>query len=359
MPLPERQPAETRDQFIDRCMADPTMVAEFPDAAKRRAVCEKQESADPSSKPGNSAGPLNFISEPGSLTIEAAADGQGADGKPRLPRFTMTAYTGGPMRIAGWRCPVIVDLAGLYIPSPSRPIRFGHDASSGVGHTDSIRVQDGKLVAAGVVSRDTGIAREIVISARNGFPWQASIGASVEQFEFVKEGQSVLVNGREFKGPVNVIRKATLGEISFVDLGADGNTSASVAASGEQSRTASAKEKGPMDGNENTNQDTQAHAADTAGAADQQDKAQGKTAAAAQAGTSNAGRPRRPSRRQSRRLSRPAPSTPPRTPASPPTLSPACAPTPPPSSGGSTRSARCAATSTPTSAPRPSRRAGM
>ena len=40
----------------------------------------------------------------------------------------------------------------------------------------------------------------------------------------------MLVNGREFFGPVNVVRKATLGEISFVDLGADGQTSASVAA---------------------------------------------------------------------------------------------------------------------------------
>ena len=50
-------------------------------------------------------------------------------------------------------------------------------------------------------------------SAKNGFPGQASIGTSVEQFEFVKENQSVLVNGREFTGPVNVVRRATLGEI--------------------------------------------------------------------------------------------------------------------------------------------------
>jgi len=181
-------------------------------------------------------GPLWLLSEPGALTIEAAAAG---DGRPALPRFTMVAYTGGPMRIAGWRFPVVVDLAGLAIPSQSRPIRFGHDAASGVGHTDSIRVMDGRLVAAGVVSRDTAAAKEIVASARNGFPWQASIGAAVEQFEFVKESQTVLVNGREFAGPLNVIRKATLGEISFVDLGADGNTSASVAAS--------AKEKEVMD----------------------------------------------------------------------------------------------------------------
>jgi len=160
------------------------------------------------------------------MELDIAADS--GDGKSPLPRFSMVAYTGGPMRVAGWRYPVVMDLAGLAIPSQSRPIRFGHDANSGVGHSDSIRVQDGKLTAAGVVSRDTVAAREVVVSAKNGFPWQASIGAGVEQFEFVKENQSVLVNGREFTGPLNVVRKATLGEISFVDLGADGNTSASV-----------------------------------------------------------------------------------------------------------------------------------
>jgi len=176
------------------------------------------------------------------ITIDAAAGGtEGADGKAPLPRFSMVAYTGGPMRIAGWRCPVIVDLAGLAIPNQSRPIRFGHDANSGVGHTDSIRIAGGQLIAAGVISRDTGAAREVVASSKNGFPWQASIGASVEQHEFVKEGKSVLVNGREFAGPVNVVRRSVLGEISFVDLGADGNTSASVAASALESAAISSE----------------------------------------------------------------------------------------------------------------------
>jgi len=165
------------------------------------------------------------------ITLDVASGDAGGDGKPPLPRFSMVAYTGGTMRIAGWRHPVVIDLAGLAIPSQSRPIRFGHDANSGVGHTDSIAVRGGQLVAAGVISRDTGAAREVVASSKNGFPWQASIGAAVEQSEYVKENQSVLVNGKEFFGPVNVVRKSTLGEISFVDLGADGNTSASVAAS--------------------------------------------------------------------------------------------------------------------------------
>ncbi|HMO10911.1 MAG TPA: hypothetical protein PKB06_05275, partial [Actinotalea sp.] len=130
--------------------------------------------------------------------------------------------TGTPMRVAGWRHPVVIDLAGLSIPSQSRPIRFGHDPLSGVGHTDAVRVEDGQLVATGLVSRDTPAVREVVTSARNGFPRQASVGAGVEEFEFVKESQQVLVNGRTFTGPLNVVRKSTLSEISFVDLGANG-----------------------------------------------------------------------------------------------------------------------------------------
>lgn len=176
---------------------------------------------------------LNLVCEPGAITIEAADNNAAlaADGKPQLPRFTMVAYTGAPMRLAGWRHPVVVDLEGLSIPSQNRPIRMGHDAMHGVGHTDSIRVEDGRLVATGVVSRGTEAAREVVASARNGFPWQASIGASVDEHEFIKENQTVVVNGRQLAGPLNIVRRSTLGEISFVDLGADQTTSASVAAS--------------------------------------------------------------------------------------------------------------------------------
>ena len=167
------------------------------------------------------------------LTASAVFDLEAAgEQSAGLPRFRMVAYTGVPMRLADWRFPVILDLAGLAIPSQSRPIRFGHDPLSGVGHTDSIRVDQGQLVATGVVSRDTSAAREVVVSSKNGFPWQASVGTSVEEFEFLKEGQQATVNGQQHSGPLNVVRKATLGEISFVDLGADGATSASVAASG-------------------------------------------------------------------------------------------------------------------------------
>lgn len=175
------------------------------------------------------------MSQPNRLTLTAEAkfdllSAAGDSPESGLPRFRMLAYTGSPMRVAGWRHPVVVDLAGMSIPSQSRPIRFGHDASAGVGHTDNIRVTGGQLEATGVISRDTPAAREVVTSSRNGFPWQASIGASVDEFEFIKDRQTVIVNGQEHSGPINVVRKSTLSEISFVDLGADGQTNVSVAA---------------------------------------------------------------------------------------------------------------------------------
>ena len=188
--------------------------------------------------------PLNLTAT-AHIELEAAGDGEVGG----LPRFQMVAYTGGPMRIAGWKYPVVLDLAGMSIPAQSRPIRFGHDPLSGVGHTDSIRVEQGKLMAAGVVSRDTAAAREVVASSKNGFPWQASVGASVDEFEFIKGQQQVTVNGRQYAGPLNVVRKSTLGEISFVDLGADGETTASVAAG-------AAQESGDSDVNDHDNRST-------------------------------------------------------------------------------------------------------
>lgn len=171
------------------------------------------------------------LSGPIEINLEAA----GAEGKPRLPQFKMVAYTGGVMRISLWRYPVIVDLAGLAIPNQKAPIREGHGVR--IGHATSIAVEDGKLAAAGIISCTGQAAQEVVADAKNGFPWKASIGATVDQFEFVREKETASVNGRDFKGPVNVVRKATLLEISFVDVPADARTSVKVAAkSGQQTR---------------------------------------------------------------------------------------------------------------------------
>ena len=172
-------------------------------------------------------------------TMEIASDEavKAGEASPSLPRFSMVAYTGGSMRLAEWKYPVVVDLAGMAIPSQNRPIRVGHNIDRLVGHTHAIAQDAGRLVASGVLSIPGPDTDRVVAGSRNGFPWQASIGARVDQFEFAKDGQVATANGREFAGPVVIVRKSTLGEISFVDLGADGNTSASVAATAQESST--------------------------------------------------------------------------------------------------------------------------
>ena len=150
------------------------------------------------------------------------------------PKFSMDAYNGGMMRLDGFSRPVVVDLSGLTLAAASLPIRFQHDPGRGVGHTTKIN-NDGKtLSAAGVISRMTPDALEVVQAAGNGYPWQASIGAMCLEAEYIDEKTSVKVNGQAFKGPLIVARKTMLNEISFVDLGADTSTSATIAASAKK-----------------------------------------------------------------------------------------------------------------------------
>ena len=153
-----------------------------------------------------------------------------ADGEDKPRKFSMTAYTGAAMKVGfGW--PVVIDLSGMEVPSQARPILMAHDMGRIVGHSESVEVTAQRIKVAGVISGVGEDAQNVVALAARGFPWQASIGASVERLEFVDRGEKVSVNGRSFTGPLYVARKTVLGEVSFVPLGADGNTSATVAAS--------------------------------------------------------------------------------------------------------------------------------
>jgi len=235
MPLPKPKPKESQEQFIDRCMGNAVMVREFDDTGRRRAVCQAQW-ANRKKEAKAASVPTEFwiCGEATGLNIEAAGDE--GDGK-TLRRFTMTAYTGGEMVLAGWPYPVVVDLKGLKIPKQSRPILKDHNRSLIVGHTDKITKTETTLEVTGVISGAGRVAQEVVQSSENGFPWQASVGARAEKVVFVPEGKTARANGREFTGPIYIARRATLGEMSFVALGADEDTSARVAAQAARQNT--------------------------------------------------------------------------------------------------------------------------
>jgi hypothetical protein len=160
------------------------------------------------------------------ITAEVAGD----DGKPKLGRFEGLAYSGAPMNPEGWWTPIIVDLDGVKLPSQHRPVLRQHDHNQIVGHTESVTVDAKGIHMAGVLSGEPQHVSKVAVPASNGFQWQLSIGATPVRTEFLEPGETSTVNGREVSGPLTISRETEIGEISFVPLGADGDTSAKVTA---------------------------------------------------------------------------------------------------------------------------------
>lgn len=151
------------------------------------------------------------------------------EGGAKIPTFEMLAYTGSAMRLEGHFHPVVVDLSGVKLSGKTIPILRGHDPDKIVGHGTPV-VSQNDIRISGMVSADNEHSHDVVSSSKRGFPWQASIGASVEKMQFVKPGEKEQVNGKVVTGPLLIARATTLGETSFVPRGADRKTSVKVAA---------------------------------------------------------------------------------------------------------------------------------
>jgi hypothetical protein len=180
-----------------------------------------------------SAGKLpNKLEFTAPVTFAAAESGE--DGKPKLARFSMVAYNGGPLMVGGWYRPVVVDLNGLSVTRKSRPVLRDHDPGKIVGHTSGLNKDGGRLTVDGIVSGSGEHAQEVLATSANNFPWQASIGVAPSRVVELREGKTAIVNGQQVSGPAYIVRQGQFREVSFVALGADDDTSVSVAAKAAQ-----------------------------------------------------------------------------------------------------------------------------
>lgn len=152
------------------------------------------------------------------------------------------AYTGTMMTVNGFYTPVVVDLAGLKAERDKIPILLDHDSTRIIGQTDGITVDSAGVRLTGIVTGDDADAAKVISHARNGFEWQASIGARIIRQESLKAGEKAVVNGREVFGPLLIARESRLFETSFVAIGADSQTTASVAASSNSLGTSHERE---------------------------------------------------------------------------------------------------------------------
>jgi len=158
--------------------------------------------------------------------IKAAAD----DDQNQNARVTGVAYTGGKMRLPGWRHPVVVDLTGLELPE-SVPLLTNHENRTGnrVGVVRA-RVDGYTLIIDGEILSSSGQAKGIVEQARSGADWQLSIGAEVQDSELVRSREQKTINGQLHSGPFYHVKRAILREVSVVAVGADVGTRMKLAA---------------------------------------------------------------------------------------------------------------------------------
>lgn len=180
------------------------------------------------------------------ITLSADLEIRAAD-ESSPATFELVAYTGASIR-QGWsRNPLVVDLGGMDTAKASIPILYAHGKEvalldSVIGRSTEIVNDGSQLVIRGEIIRGEPVADKLIRYAKAGVPLQASIGADAGSLENINAGGVVTVNGREFAGPVTVARASDLRETSVVLFGADGRTSAAIAAeASEEGNTMSDK----------------------------------------------------------------------------------------------------------------------
>jgi len=184
---------------------------------------------------------------PDLLTLPMAAI-EAAAGKP--PRLKIVAYTGGVMGVAGYG-PLVIDLAGLELPERVTLLADHANELGAIVGSGRPKVQGGRqLIIDGTLADETDAGKQVLNLLAAGVQLRASVGGEVKQRQFVREGESVKANGLEHKAPsggLSVVTAGILRETSIVAVGADGNTSVSLAAAAAMNGVSAMSGTGPKD----------------------------------------------------------------------------------------------------------------
>lgn len=169
--------------------------------------------------------------------VEFSNDKKGTDADAQRS-FSMVAYSGQPVRRSYGA--MVIDLAGLEVGKKT-PILKNHDAEQIVGMGTKIEKTAQSLAISGTISKKTDAAKQVCELSDEGFDWQASVGIDIQKLEFLDRDVTSMINGREIKGPMMVVRQSRLRESSFVPVGADEGTSGVVLSYFKEKETMSEK----------------------------------------------------------------------------------------------------------------------
>lgn len=160
--------------------------------------------------------------------ITLTADGaMSTDG---LKAVNGVAYSGGTVGQSWSGCPIVVSLAGMEL-APQIPLLYNHynSPSARLGVVKA-KVESNTLTIKGGIDEDTESAKSLIVAGKK-VKWQLSIGAAIVKMKFFDKGESCETNGRTFEGPIHLVEKSLLREVSVVAVGADKDTYLQIAAS--------------------------------------------------------------------------------------------------------------------------------
>lgn len=175
----------------------------------------------------NLDGKKKFVTLSGGVCVQLAAEGETIEKN----RFTLLGYSGAPVVWRGYT--FIIRLSGMRAKE-SFPVLHEHRRDKIVGYADGWGVDDTGFHVDGPFSDVTETAKEVFGLAKEGFPWQASIGVGAQKITSLERGKKEVVNGITVEGPIDIWEESIVSETSFVALGADDNTEARIDASKTQ-----------------------------------------------------------------------------------------------------------------------------
>lgn len=211
--MPKPNKGEGKQDFLKRCTSE-LMDSEGRKSDQAFAMCNMAWNEDKGKKLTH---PI-LLSAP--LSFELSADDSQAP-----DTFLMTAYTGQVIEM-GWYGRYVFEVAGMKAKSKI-PILREHTRDRVVGWSQKAWADRNQFLISGQFSKSTPDAREVLALAQEGYPWQASVGikpVKIKRLESDKE--SFKVNGAQVSGPLVIWLESEVGEVSFVSLGADGDTAA-------------------------------------------------------------------------------------------------------------------------------------
>jgi len=218
MPKPRKN--ESKQDYLKRCTSE--VIAEGNSADQAYAMCnaywDEARSTKAQRQPITLSGAVSFIRE---HSVSAAENAESDD----IAGFHMTAYTGQVLDMGLWGR-YVFDVSGMKAKSKI-PILREHQRDRVVGWSKKAWAEGQNFLISGQFSESTADAREVMSLAKEGYPWQSSVGISPVKIKRLEgEKETMKVNGITVSGPIEVWLESKVGEVSFVSLGADDETAA-------------------------------------------------------------------------------------------------------------------------------------